>query len=476
MNESGDRTGFFILPELLYEVFKHVERRAHIAQCCLINKTCYSYARICLYKWIQVYTWHTGAKQRVWMILETLANAPHLAFHVKVLELRDFPTHLSFDERHRIVNLATRAITNCVNLTNCSWTRDGSLSTKMIRELATLNSLRELEINAKPGAFGAWVPEDLLEFRELQSLTLIMPARSVVELLPVWCARNENTLKSLVIICKSTPYLNDESLQNMIPSLRNLRRLHLAGCIKITERSVGNFLVDNYRLQSLALETCSPRFDMGIFASDCDTHRRLQLLTSISLTMPPSKDSNQRRIWFAKVILLLKHCPLESFQLYAGGGADELISYEGVDHETIKELVDLHAPTLRRIGIQRLIVPLESIAYACEKCSQLEELFTALCGVSRDALAQALVAGERLRNVHLTLMTDVAGEMRPLHLLMAQEICQHIARNCGDSLQLIGSQTRVWQVKRSFSTGQTIRTLAPYSGQQIPEQFLMMRA
>ncbi|CAE6535072.1 unnamed protein product, partial [Rhizoctonia solani] len=231
----------------------------------------------------------------VWMILETLANAPHLAFHVKALEFRDFPNHLNFDERHRIIALATQAISNCVNLRSCSWTRDGTLSTRMLQELAGLESLKELEINAKPGAFGAWFPEDLLAFRGLQSLTLIMPARSIVELLPAWSAENKDTLESLVVICK-------------------------------------------------------------------------------------------------------------------------------------------------------------------------------------DALAQALVTGRHLRNVHLTLMTDVAGEMRPLHLLTAQEICQHVARNCGDSLQLIGSQTRVWQVKRSFSHGETIRTLGPYSGQQIPEQFLMMRA
>ncbi|CAE6506020.1 unnamed protein product [Rhizoctonia solani] len=410
------------------------------------------------------------------MILETLASAPHLAFHVKALEFRDFPTHLSSDGRHRIIALATQAISNCINLRSCSWTRDRTLSTSVLQRLAELKLLKELEINAKPGAFGAWIPEDLLAFRGLQSLTLIMPARSVVELLPEWTAKNRDTLESLVIICKSTPYLNDDVLQRMRPSLWNLRRLHLAGCIKVTECSVGNFLVDNNHLQSLALETCSPRFDMNSLASACATHKRLQFLTSISLTMPPSKESSQRHKWLGDVILLLKYSPLESFQLYASGGTDELISYEGVDYEAVRELVDLHAFTLKRIGIQRLIVPVESLAYACENCSQLEEIFATLCGVGRDALAQALATGKHLRNVHLTLMTDVAGEMRPLHLITAQEICQHVARSCGDALQLIGSQTRVWQVKRNFSSGQTIRTLGPYSGQQIPEQFLMMRA
>ncbi|CAE7131780.1 unnamed protein product [Rhizoctonia solani] len=457
-------------------LLEHVEQKAQLARCCLVSKTCCSYARICLYEWIQVYTWYTGAKQRVWMILETLASAPHLAFHVKALELRDFPTHLSFDERHRIVELATQAISNCINLRSCSCTRDGTLSTRMLQGLAGLKSLKELEINAKPGAFGAWTPEDLLAFQGLQSLTLIMPARSVVELLPEWSAKNRDTLESLVIICKSTPYLSDEILRNMLPLLWNLRRLHLAGCVKVTESSIGNFLVDNLQVRSLALETCSPRFDMNALASACASHKRLQFLTSISLTMPPSKESSQRQKWLGDVILLLTYSPLESFQLYASGGVDESISFEGIDHQAIKELVDSHASTLRRIGIQRLIITVESLAYMCERCSQLEELFTTLCGVGRHTLAQALVTGKHLRNVHLTLMTDVAGEMRPLHPVTAQEICQHVARNCGDSLQLIGSQTRVWQVKRSVSAGQIIRTLGPYGGRQIPEQFLMMRA
>ncbi|CUA78431.1 hypothetical protein RSOLAG22IIIB_13141 [Rhizoctonia solani] len=410
------------------------------------------------------------------MILETLAGAPYLAFHVKILAFRDFPTHLTFDGRQRMIALATQAVSNCVNLRSCSWTRDGTLSTRMLQALAGLNSLKELEINAKPGAFGAWVPEDLLAFQGLQRLTLIMPARSVVEILPEWSAKNRDTLESLVIICKSTPYLNDEILQGMLPSLENLRRLHLAGCVKVTESAIENFLDGNRHLRSLAIEACSSRFNMNTLASTCDTHKRLESLTSISLTMPPSKESSERRKWFGDVILLLKHSPLESFQLYASGGTDEIISYEGIDHEAIKEIVDSHAFTLRRIGIQRLIVPVESLAYICERCPQLEEIFATLCGVGRDTLAQALVTGRRLRNVHLTLMNDVAGEMRPLHLLTAHAICQHIARSCGDNLQLIGSQTKVWQVERSFSAGQIIRTLGAYTGQQIPEQFLMMRA
>lgn len=64
-------------------------------------------------------------------------------------------------------------------------------------------------------------------------------------------------------------------------------------------------------------------------------------------------------------------------------------------------------------------------------------------------------------------MTDVGGTPRPLHLYTSQDICLHVARSCGGSLQLIGTQTRVWEVilsikitheslmNRSVKTGNT---------------------
>ncbi|KAG9121870.1 hypothetical protein FRC07_001997, partial [Ceratobasidium sp. 392] len=161
--------------------------------------------------------------------------------------------------------------------------------------------------------------------------------------------------------------------------------------------------------------------------------------------------------------------------LYAGGGIEDEVSYATIDFKSLKRLVDDHAFTLRRIGIQRLVIPVESLSYAVSVCPRLEDAFTTLRDVNRDDLAQALAPGKALRNVHTILMRDVAGSLLPLHLLTAQEICQYVAQRCSDSLQFIGAQTRVWKVMRRYAGEHATVLLGPYSGPQIPEQFLMMR-
>ncbi|QRV84884.1 hypothetical protein RhiJN_12900 [Ceratobasidium sp. AG-Ba] len=349
------------------------------------------------------------------MVLETLAQSSRLAFHVKVIgepykwhilcfidqtrkDFRDYPTHLTVDEKLQLIALASRAINNCVNLLSCSWTRDGSLNTKIIESLANLEKLRALEINGRPGPWTAWVPEDLLRFRQLQSLTLIMPVQTVVEVLPEWAAQNSETLESLVVICKSTTALNDSTLFKMSSSLYRLRRFHLAGCTKVTEGSIKEVISRNAAgLESLAGELlATPRYG---------------------------------RAW-----------DFEAF------------------------------------GIQRLIIPLDALRYAIAVCLNLEDVFVTLCGVNRDDLAQTLASGNVLRNVHTTLMTDVTGVLRPIHLATAQSMCQHVVQYCSASLRIIGAQTRVWKVTRHFSGKEAIVTLGAYSGPQIPEQFLMIRA
>ncbi|KAG8703946.1 hypothetical protein FRC09_003855 [Ceratobasidium sp. 395] len=434
----------YIPSELFHEIFKHVEPRAELTQCCLISKTCYLYATPLLYEWIYVYTWHTDAKKRVSIILETLAGSPRLAFHVKILDFRVFPTPFTVDEKLELVRLACQAIDRCVNLISCSWTRDGSLYSKIIESLAGLKKLKSLEINGRPGRWTAWVPDDLFRFRHLESLTLIMPVQAVTEILPAWTAQNSETLQSL-----STTALGDVTLRKMIPSLRGLRRLHLAGCAKITEGSVKEALSDNIvGLRSLALEGCSPYFDMSALSAHCFEHKLLSSLSSISLTLPYCKDSIQRDRWISDALLLLHHSPIESFQLYAGGGttAEGELSYASINFESIRGLVDGHSVTLKRIGIQRLIVSVELVHYASCVCPSLEDVFITVCDANRDDLAQALAPGKALRNVHVTLMREAAGSLKALHLATAQDICQYIAQRCGGSLQLIGAQTRVWKV------------------------------
>lgn len=122
---------------------------------------------------------------------------------------------------------------------------------------------------------------------------------------------------------------------------------------------------------------------MSAFSTSCSEGNSLATLTSISLTIPVVKEPTQRQKWFSDVLTLLQHSPIESFQLYAGGGMDNEMAHAEIDHESIKKLVDGHKSTLRRIGIQRLITPLQSVGYAALWCPKLQDIFVTLCNVNR---------------------------------------------------------------------------------------------
>jgi hypothetical protein len=122
---------------------------------------------------------------------------------------------------------------------------------------------------------------------------------------------------------------------------------------------------------------------MAAFGVHCTEHKNLSSLASISLTMPYYRDSTQPEKWLGDVLLLLQHSPIEIFQLYASVGIENEVSCTRLGFEGLKRLVDEHADTLKRIGIQRIIVPVELVGYASSKCPRLEEIFTTLCNVNR---------------------------------------------------------------------------------------------
>lgn len=122
---------------------------------------------------------------------------------------------------------------------------------------------------------------------------------------------------------------------------------------------------------------------MSAFSESCRKHNGLATLTSISLTTPVFKKPSQRQKWLGDVLTLLEQSPIGSFQLYANGGVDVETSYAEIDYDSMKLLVDRHGPTLRRIGIQRLITPLKSLSYASLRCPNLQDVFVTLCDINR---------------------------------------------------------------------------------------------
>ena len=210
-------------------------------------------------------------------LLWTLANCPHLARYVKklgmyfivvisaklshsnLLELRDFPKNLTSSEREDLFELCIRGIANCTSLSSCSWTRDGSLNTVILRTLQQNTHLRELEINGHHNYY--YDPLTLANFTGLRKISLIMPSGDVIKMLPSWLESTGDTLRVLSLVCKSAAQVTDTLLSSIAGNLQNLEELHLAGCPKVTHKGVSAILeANNTRIRALALEGLSASF------------------------------------------------------------------------------------------------------------------------------------------------------------------------------------------------------------------------
>lgn len=185
-----------------------------------------------------------------------------LLLHKTLLGIRDFPKSLFGTSPSYLALLhdCTVGLQNCTNLTSCTWTRDGSLTSEILNALSTchvtpvlaqdlrslspeasfdlldtgfatlslasesgtLNSdlrtakksysdskldeaitrapLKELEINGHSD--GNFDPVLLLKFDKLTKISLIMPSDGVLEMLPRWAEVTGATLKNLTLICK----------------------------------------------------------------------------------------------------------------------------------------------------------------------------------------------------------------------------------------------------------------------------------
>jgi hypothetical protein len=118
------------------------------------------------------------------------------------VELTDFPKGIS-SVHLSIEKTVIPALRNCVNLSSCRWTRDGTLSNDILEILQSPNRvpLRVLAINATSRGF--YDASKLLGFTGLTKLILILPDAEMVNQLPAWCERIGGTLKELSIIRKA---------------------------------------------------------------------------------------------------------------------------------------------------------------------------------------------------------------------------------------------------------------------------------
>jgi len=98
----------------------------------------------------------------------------------------------------------SKGLENCVRLKACTWTRDGSVTSDILRSLAKCPELTDITIN---GAHSwNYQPVDLVQLLRLNKISLIMPSASVLKILPRWVQATGQSLTSLTLFCKACLY------------------------------------------------------------------------------------------------------------------------------------------------------------------------------------------------------------------------------------------------------------------------------
>ncbi|KAF9011769.1 hypothetical protein BDQ17DRAFT_1344798 [Cyathus striatus] len=483
-------TEFTNLPlELLPCVLYHLQKSHHLTSTCLVSKIFYQFSVPELYRRASIYSWHREAKIKVVLLFDTLSRCPQLAKYVRRLglllclcavlakldahsplraEIRDFPKSQANTEID-IAELILRGLRNCINLRSCTWTRDGSLTSDILKALQTSDQLKELEINGHHE--GNYDPVVLQSFGHLTKISLIMPSGAVVNQLIHWLSTTGDTLKSLTLICKSSTIITDDILESLAPNLSNLEQLHITGCPRVTQRGIWAVISANERgIGSLGLEGVSSQFGMPILADRCTRNNTLSHLRSITLTVHQQLIMHE---WMTSVLNLLSSSPLEVFQVYSTGAFFESPTTD----DFWRKMVLAHGSRLTRLSVHRMLISLRAIREICEKCPSLGQLFIVVEPDYLAQLAECLSYAKRLKVVHINYPLEAHTDTLPI---LFESDALEIVSKCSPTLTQFGCNAKVWQVEKVIEVKDDgavfVRPkLSPYESPDIPEAFLVVR-
>ncbi|KAF8964949.1 hypothetical protein BDZ97DRAFT_2001799 [Flammula alnicola] len=190
-----------------------------------------------------------GYSQETMSPFAALIAHPHLAVHVRNIEIREVSTvklrvHLVFARECR------DAIRLCRNLKTFKCTVPGVLAT-FLPSLQDKHRLESVRIHANLTTDQAQM---LLKMNKLQSLSVEEFAMwNAVDLLPSWTQSLVKTLTSLCLYMINE--LHEGVLEGMLSHLPNLLGLHVVGCPKVDHVVVLQQIPHTPLLQSLSLTT-----------------------------------------------------------------------------------------------------------------------------------------------------------------------------------------------------------------------------
>ncbi|KAH9993333.1 hypothetical protein BJV74DRAFT_374258 [Russula compacta] len=248
-----------------------------------------------------------------------------------------------------------KGLENCVRLKVCTWTRDGSLTSAILKSLGGCPELTDITVNGDHSWH--YEPMDLVQLLGLCKISLIMPSMSVLGILPSWLQGTGQSLTSLTLVCKEDRHVTDSLLVSMSQYLPQLNQLHLVGCPRVTNEGVWSMIRNNVRnIKELSLENLSPAFDMLALGGACTRAGCLASLRSFTLT---TSHENSTDIRMDGTELLLRESPLEVFQIYVPKSDSEV----ALADTFCLRVIDRHRDRLVRFSFHQQCISLNVIDY-----------------------------------------------------------------------------------------------------------------
>jgi hypothetical protein len=118
-----------------------------------------------------------------------------------LIDVRDYPRSAYSVESDMLLPTTLIALGNCINMRRFIWTRDGALNDQIIHTLIQkCPRLRYIEINGHTTV--NYDPRLLVGLANLNGISVIMPTKEMVDVLPKWIKNTAETLASLSLLCR----------------------------------------------------------------------------------------------------------------------------------------------------------------------------------------------------------------------------------------------------------------------------------
>ncbi|GEM11676.1 F-box domain, cyclin-like domain containing protein [Rhodotorula toruloides] len=442
-------------PELLPAILKPLVARRDLYTVCLVCRSWSDVGQRLLLAHVRLFGRDLAIAP---LLFQTLADNPHLAEHVRKLEVRVYPLSLILKERLETEWLVIRMLRNCKNCEELVWTRKGALTDRVFQAINSLRRLRSFECNAHTNLSpGSWDADHFVRLPPLRSLSLILPDRNIANILPSFFKRQKELasradwagttlsdvllLEEFSVLCRESAVINDALVRAIAPALANSRltSLAFAGCTKLTGAPLLDLLPTLHHLRHLALEACN--LHPSFFASAAPS---LIQLRSIKLTHPGPRHTMLPAFFPALETLLHSTTNLTAFTLYySGASSTGQREWPTLPLDFIASLAASVGPNLRKFEVSGVLIAVEAVEVLAQSATELRNL--------------VLHLGQDFDLPRLTASFAPLSCLRTLHLLsqrtsVTADDVLTLAERCHSTLRQIGFRNRVWIVKRTYTT------------------------